>query len=199
MYLVISLLVFRAGYGIWLYQFLIIAYLFTLLLQYINSQTRLSMVCYWSPTSICTSICTCISVHPSYQIHYMQAIRVIHISWADTHQNQQNDMCAQQRLRLAWASPSLIRVFTVCSVVKGPMFLHSDGEDSDQTGRMPGWSKSSLGTQVILLVLSCGGSVRFFRSCTPVLERLLMTLTFTVAGMTLPQPYIVKSKGCPNF
>ena len=31
MYLVISLLVLRAGYGIWLYQFLIIAYLFTFL------------------------------------------------------------------------------------------------------------------------------------------------------------------------
>ena len=31
MYLVISLLVLRAGYGILLYQFLIIAYLFTLL------------------------------------------------------------------------------------------------------------------------------------------------------------------------
>ena len=30
MYLVISLLVLRTGYGIWLYQFLIIAYLFTL-------------------------------------------------------------------------------------------------------------------------------------------------------------------------
>ena len=30
MYLIISLLVLRAGYGIWLYQFLIIAYLFTL-------------------------------------------------------------------------------------------------------------------------------------------------------------------------
>ena len=32
MYLVISLLVLRAGYGIWFYQFLIIAYLFTLLM-----------------------------------------------------------------------------------------------------------------------------------------------------------------------
>ena len=38
MYLVISLLVLRAGYGIWLYQFLIIAYLFTL---YQNQN------CYW--------------------------------------------------------------------------------------------------------------------------------------------------------
>ena len=34
MYLVISLLVLRAGYGIWLYQFLIIAYLFTLYREY---------------------------------------------------------------------------------------------------------------------------------------------------------------------
>ena len=33
MYLVISLLVLRAGYGIWLYQFLIIAYLFILNLR----------------------------------------------------------------------------------------------------------------------------------------------------------------------
>ena len=32
MYLVISLLVLRVGYGIWLYQFLIIAYIFTFLL-----------------------------------------------------------------------------------------------------------------------------------------------------------------------
>ena len=40
MYLVISLLVLRAGYGIWLYQFLIIAYLFTshwvLIEKYLN-------------------------------------------------------------------------------------------------------------------------------------------------------------------
>ena len=35
MYLVISLLVLRAGYGIWLYQFLIIAYLFTSYKSYI--------------------------------------------------------------------------------------------------------------------------------------------------------------------
>ena len=40
MYLVISLLVFRAGYGIWLYQFLIIAYLFTLL--FLKSHSNLN-------------------------------------------------------------------------------------------------------------------------------------------------------------
>ena len=42
MYLVISLLVLRAGYGIWLYQFLIIAYLFTLHISIKQFDTRLS-------------------------------------------------------------------------------------------------------------------------------------------------------------
>ena len=40
MYLVISLLVLRAGYGIWLYQFLIIAYLFTLKLEVMKLEVR---------------------------------------------------------------------------------------------------------------------------------------------------------------
>ena len=40
-YLVISLLVLRAGYGIWLYQFLIIAYLFTLI-----GKVKISIYCY---------------------------------------------------------------------------------------------------------------------------------------------------------
>ena len=47
MYLVISLLVLRAGYGIWLYQFLIIAYLFTLLaLEPCNYSTLLLLLQY---------------------------------------------------------------------------------------------------------------------------------------------------------
>ena len=37
MYLVISLLVLRAGYGIWLYQFLIIAYLFSFYLGWVSA------------------------------------------------------------------------------------------------------------------------------------------------------------------
>ena len=41
MYLVISLLVLRAGYGIWLYQFLIIAYHFILQIDYFSFR-------YWS-------------------------------------------------------------------------------------------------------------------------------------------------------
>ena len=43
MYLVISLLVLRAGYGIWLYQFLIIAYLFTL--HWTSAQSDQSLRC----------------------------------------------------------------------------------------------------------------------------------------------------------
>ena len=38
------------------------------------------------------------------------------------------------------------------------MFLHADSEDSDLTGQMPRLSQSSLGVQLILLILSCGGS-----------------------------------------
>ena len=55
--------------------------------------------------------------------------------WAASWQNQQNGMCAQRRLRSAWASAQ-----------------------SDQSLRCPGWSESSLGAKVIMLVLSWGGS-----------------------------------------
>ena len=43
-------------------------------------------------------------------------------------------------------------------VAKDPRFLHADSEDSDQNGRMPRLIWLLLGTQVILLVLSWGGS-----------------------------------------
>ena len=55
-------------------------------------------------------------------------------------------LCAQRRLRSAWAS------------AKDPNFLHTDSEDSDQMGGCPGWCRSWLGAHAILLVLSCGGS-----------------------------------------
>ena len=45
MYLVISFLVLRAGYGIWLYQFLIIAYLFTLIHFHIQPLLWMSIHC----------------------------------------------------------------------------------------------------------------------------------------------------------
>ena len=55
--------------------------------------------------------------------------------------------------------PSLIRVF-VCAqwVSKDPSFLHTDSEDSDQTGRIPRLVWVFAGRTVILFVLSWGGS-----------------------------------------
>ena len=40
---------------------------------------------------------------------------------------------------------------------QGPIVSAVDNIDSDQLGRWPGWSGSSLGIYAILLVLSCSG------------------------------------------
>ena len=71
---------------------------------------------------------------PDYIIH-RDGILFLSI-WAAAWQNQQNDLCAQQRIWSALASAkTLIRL-----------------------GGCPGWSESSLGAKVILLFLSWGGS-----------------------------------------
>ena len=62
--------------------------------------------------------------------------------WAAARQNQQNDLCAQRRLRSDWASPGICPVWSESWlsahwVAKVPRFLHADSEDSDQMGRMP--------------------------------------------------------------
>ena len=59
-------------------------------------------------------------------------------------------------------TPSLIRVFTVC--MKKPWDLSyslSTQRKLTGLGRCSGWSESSLGAQVILLLLSCCGSIGF--------------------------------------
>ena len=81
-------------------------------------------------------------------------------SWADTIEfHMSHDMrkqtkwvCAQRRLRSAWA--------LLCAqwVAKDPNFIHADSEDSDQTGRMPRLIWVFAGHTLILLVLSCRGS-----------------------------------------
>ena len=69
-----------------------------------------------------------------------------------------NSVCAQWRLRSAWASgwPES----SVCAqwVAKDPSFLHADREDSDQTGRMPRLIWAFAGRTATLLVLTCRGS-----------------------------------------
>ena len=56
------------------------------------------------------------------------------IIWATSWQNY---LCAQQRLRLAWASAQSDQS-SLCAqwVAKDPSFLHADSKDSDQTGQM---------------------------------------------------------------
>ena len=73
------------------------------------------------------------------------------VKWAVTWQNKQNDLCAHWGLRSAQSDQSSLSTWRSI----GPLATHiAHSEDSDQTGRMA----SSLGAQVILLVLSCNGS-----------------------------------------
>ena len=66
-------------------------------------------------------------------------------------------LCAQRRLRSAWASANLIRVFAV-RVKKALVLSYPLSENSDQTGRMPRLIWVFAGRTVTLLVLSCCGS-----------------------------------------
>ena len=63
---------------------------------------------------------------------------LVDIKRATAWQNQQNDLCAQWRLRPAWSSAQSDQS-SLCShwVAKGPRFLRADSEDSDQTGQLP--------------------------------------------------------------
>ena len=52
--------------------------------------------------------------------------------------DKSNDLCAQKRLRSAWASTQSDQS-SLCDqqVVKDTKFLHANSTDSDQTGWMP--------------------------------------------------------------
>ena len=56
--------------------------------------------------------------------------------WVAARQNQQNDLCAQQRLRSAASAQSDQSSLCAQCVAKGPSFHHGDSKDSEQTGRM---------------------------------------------------------------
>ena len=77
------------------------------------------------------------------------------IMWAATSwQNQQNDLCAQQRLRSAWASAQSDH--SLCCPHEETLGPQLPTECTTNTlirlGGCPGWSVSSLGAQIILLV-----------------------------------------------
>ena len=65
------------------------------------------------------------------------------------HDNQQKDLCTQWILRLAWAV--YMKKIWVCTATH---WAHSE----DWSDRVDAQAESSLGAQIILLVLSCFGS-----------------------------------------
>ena len=78
------------------------------------------------------------------------------VSW----QNQQNDLCAERRLRSAWAyaqSDQSLRCPHEDTLGK-QLPIERTAMTLIRQGGCPGWSESSLGALFILLVLSCGGS-----------------------------------------
>ena len=89
-------------------------------------------------------------------------------NWATACQNQQNDLCAQRRLRSAWASAQSDQSQRCPPEAKlGPKLpTERTAKTLIRLGGCPGWSESSLGTKVILLVLSWGGSKCFFLEST---------------------------------
>ena len=62
-------------------------------------------------------------------------------------------------IRPVWTESSLCTQW----VAKDPSFLHADSEDSDQTRQMPSLNWGFARRTVILLALSCHGSIIFFR------------------------------------
>ena len=82
-----------------------------------------------------------LAVECSLSVHFFTTTHLAEkvTKWAAAWQNQQNYLCAQRRLRSAWASPSVWSESSLCAllVAKDPMLLHADSEDSDQIGRMP--------------------------------------------------------------
>ena len=57
-------------------------------------------------------------------------------------------VCAEQRLWSAWVSAQSDKSsFWTQWVSKDPSFLHADSKDSDQTRRMPSWSRVFAGAQ----------------------------------------------------
>ena len=78
------------------------------------------------------------TVYPDLTVRIFRIITIHFCIRAASWQNQQNDLCAQRRLRSAWASAQSDQSSQRAQwVAEDPMFLHADSEDSDQTGQMP--------------------------------------------------------------
>ena len=70
-------------------------------------------------------------------------------------------LCAQRRLRSAWASAQCDQSLS-CALngqLRTQAFFMRTAKTLIRLGECPGWSESSLSAQIILLVLSWGGSI----------------------------------------
>ena len=83
--------------------------------------------------------------------------------WATAWQNQQNDLCAQQKLRSAWESTQSDQSLdcVLNEYLRDQGFFMQTVKTLIRLGGCTGWLDSSLGTQVSLFVLSCGRSFYF--------------------------------------
>ena len=73
-----------------------------------------------------------------------------------------NYLFTQQRLRSAWASYRLISLRrAIYGQLHTPTFFRQSTQTLISLVGCPGWSESSLGTQVIFFILSCFGSNMF--------------------------------------
>ena len=75
-------------------------------------------------------------------------------------------------------------------VVKDPRFLHADREDSDQTGWMPRLIWAFAGRTLILLVLSCCGSLLFRSVFRSYLTSLFFVHRKEASALTTPMTHL---------
>ena len=107
--------------------------------------------------------------------------------WVTSWQNQQNDFCAQWRLRSAWASAQSDQ--SLCCGLNGYLrtqfCFRRTALSLIRLGGWPGWSESSLGAQIILLVLSCRGSIFILKLLKKPLRMALLRICIGIINLVL--------------
>ena len=109
----------------------------------------------------------------SYCASYKRITLLNNSNWAASWQNQQNGMCAQQRLRSAWASAQSDQNLCAWRKPRSLATHWAHSKDFDQTGWMPRPIRVFAGRTVILLVLLWGTSHRLVTWCYSRISELL--------------------------
>ena len=86
------------------------------------------------------------------------------IKWAATWQNQQNEVCIRRRIRPAWASAQSDQSLhcALNRLLRAQCVFMQRVKTLIWLGGCPGWSESSLGTQVILLFCHVAAQMSLF-------------------------------------